>query len=313
MLSLPAALAGLVLGVVLAELLVPAITLTSAATAPVPPVLIEFGWSQTLPLALAVAVLPVLAAALTIARRPTPPPPPRRGGSVRYVASPARAGRWACRPGSRPLALARWPAAACSPRWPGPRRPHTRTEALQQTLAGLPSTTKTVQVSGSWGDFTESWTDPATLAHRGPEPEPGEHRLGCVDRRDGRRLRVRPAAAGRRRLGQPDHEPAPVTAGAAASAQAAAPPKMEVSYRDPFASHARLVAGTFSSRSAPAGSVAVAASTQIAARFGLHPGSRLTLVIPSSSATLTSRRSSGGAAPARPSGRRTRPSPCRPW
>ena len=70
MLSVPSALAGLVLGVVLAELLVPAITLTTAATKPVPPVLIQFGWSQTLPLALAVAVLPVLAAALTIARRP---------------------------------------------------------------------------------------------------------------------------------------------------------------------------------------------------------------------------------------------------
>jgi hypothetical protein len=70
MLSLPSAAAGLVLGVVLAELLVPAITLTSSATTPVPPVLIQFSWSQTLPLALAVAVLPVLAAALTLARRP---------------------------------------------------------------------------------------------------------------------------------------------------------------------------------------------------------------------------------------------------
>jgi len=70
MLSLPAALAGLILGVVLAELLVPAITLTSSATTPVPPVLIQFGWAQIIPLALAVAVLPVLAAALTIARRP---------------------------------------------------------------------------------------------------------------------------------------------------------------------------------------------------------------------------------------------------
>ena len=70
MLSLPSALAGLVLGVVLAELLVPAITLTSSATEPVPPVLIQFGWSQILPLALAVAVLPVLAAGLTVARRP---------------------------------------------------------------------------------------------------------------------------------------------------------------------------------------------------------------------------------------------------
>jgi hypothetical protein len=70
MLSVPSALAGLVLGVVLAELLVPAITLTAAATRPVPPVLIQLAWSQTLPLALAVAVLPVLAAAFTIARRP---------------------------------------------------------------------------------------------------------------------------------------------------------------------------------------------------------------------------------------------------
>jgi hypothetical protein len=70
MLSLPSAVAGLVLGAVLAELLVPAITLSPSATEPVPPVLIQFGWFQTLPLALAVAVLPVLAAALTITRRP---------------------------------------------------------------------------------------------------------------------------------------------------------------------------------------------------------------------------------------------------
>jgi hypothetical protein len=70
MLSVPSALAGLVLGVVLAELLVPAVTLTAAATTPVPPVLIQFSWAQTLPLALAIAVLPVLAAGLTIVRRP---------------------------------------------------------------------------------------------------------------------------------------------------------------------------------------------------------------------------------------------------
>jgi len=70
MISLPSAVAGLALGVVLAELLVPAITLTSSASTPVPPVLIQFGWAQTLPLVLAVAVLPVLAAALTVARRP---------------------------------------------------------------------------------------------------------------------------------------------------------------------------------------------------------------------------------------------------
>jgi hypothetical protein len=70
MLSLPAAAAGLALGAVLAELLVPAVTLTSSGTAPVPSVLIEIGWSRALLLALAVAVLPVLAAAAAVARRP---------------------------------------------------------------------------------------------------------------------------------------------------------------------------------------------------------------------------------------------------
>ena len=72
MLSVPSALAGLALGAVLAELLVPAITLTASATAPVPPVLIEFGWPQTVALAVAVAVVPVLAGALAMARRPDP-------------------------------------------------------------------------------------------------------------------------------------------------------------------------------------------------------------------------------------------------
>ena len=72
MLSVPSALAGLALGAGLAELLVPAITLTTAATAPIPPVLVQFGWAQTAALAVAVAVIPVLVAALAMARRPDP-------------------------------------------------------------------------------------------------------------------------------------------------------------------------------------------------------------------------------------------------
>jgi len=72
MLSVPSALAGFALGAVLAVLLVPAITLTTSATAPVPPVIVQFGWPQTIALAAAVAVIPVLAAALAMARRPDP-------------------------------------------------------------------------------------------------------------------------------------------------------------------------------------------------------------------------------------------------
>jgi hypothetical protein len=35
---------------------------------------------------------------------------------------------------------------------------HTRTQALHQTLAGLSTTTKTVQVTANWSDFTGSLT-----------------------------------------------------------------------------------------------------------------------------------------------------------
>jgi len=72
MLSVPSALAGLALGAILAELLVPAITLTTAAAAPVPPVLIEFSWPLAAALAVAVVAVPVLAAAVVMARRPDP-------------------------------------------------------------------------------------------------------------------------------------------------------------------------------------------------------------------------------------------------
>ena len=72
MLGLPSALVGLALGAVIADLLVPAVTLTVSASLPVPPVIIQFGWAQALPLALTVAAVPVLVAAAVIARRPDP-------------------------------------------------------------------------------------------------------------------------------------------------------------------------------------------------------------------------------------------------
>ncbi len=72
MLSGPAAAAGLLAGAGLARMLVPAITLTAAAGRPFPPVLVQvpLGWAVLL--AAVLAVLPVLAAAVSIARRPDP-------------------------------------------------------------------------------------------------------------------------------------------------------------------------------------------------------------------------------------------------
>ncbi len=72
MLSVPAAVLGVVLGTVVARLLVPAVTLSAAAAQPVPPAVTLFDLPQTLPLAAAVAVLPALATALVMIRRPDP-------------------------------------------------------------------------------------------------------------------------------------------------------------------------------------------------------------------------------------------------
>jgi FtsX-like permease family len=72
LLSVPSAALGLLLGTVVARLLVPAVTLSTAAQAPVPPAAALFDLPQTVPLAVAVAVLPALAAALVVFRRPDP-------------------------------------------------------------------------------------------------------------------------------------------------------------------------------------------------------------------------------------------------
>jgi FtsX-like permease family len=72
LLSIPAALLGLILGTVVAELLVPAVTLSPTAQTPVPPPITLFDLPQTVPLAIAVAVIPALASALVIFRRPDP-------------------------------------------------------------------------------------------------------------------------------------------------------------------------------------------------------------------------------------------------
>jgi hypothetical protein len=72
MLCLPAAAAGLLAGTWLAHLLIPAVTITAAGTAPVPPVLVEVPLGWAVGLAVTVAVIPVLVAAATVARRPDP-------------------------------------------------------------------------------------------------------------------------------------------------------------------------------------------------------------------------------------------------
>ena len=71
-LSLPAAAAGLLAGIGLAQLMVPAITLTTGAAAPVPSALVVLPLGPAAVLALVTAAVPVAVAALSILRRPDP-------------------------------------------------------------------------------------------------------------------------------------------------------------------------------------------------------------------------------------------------
>jgi hypothetical protein len=82
MLSLPAAAAGALIGTVLARLLVPAVTLTAGAAAPFPPARVVVPLGPLALLALAVAAVPVLAAAATAAYRPDPAARLRAGESA---------------------------------------------------------------------------------------------------------------------------------------------------------------------------------------------------------------------------------------
>jgi hypothetical protein len=72
LLSVPSAALGVLLGTFVAGLLVPAVTLTSAARPPVPPALTLYDLPQVISFALAVAVLPAVIAALAATRRPDP-------------------------------------------------------------------------------------------------------------------------------------------------------------------------------------------------------------------------------------------------
>jgi FtsX-like permease family len=72
LLSVPSAALGLLLGTIVARLLVPAVTLTATAQTPVPPPDTLFDLSQAAALAAVVAVVPALAAAFVVFRRPDP-------------------------------------------------------------------------------------------------------------------------------------------------------------------------------------------------------------------------------------------------
>ena len=157
---------------------------------------------------------------------------------------------------------------------------HTRSEALQQTLAGLALTTKAVQVSADWSNFTNALapTTNSDLTLRTFTEAAREIRGS---------LAAVPLPLGGGAWAGLSANPFTVAAGAPPRAFIGpAPPRLEVLYRDPLTSNAALVAGSYAAPAEPAGTIAVAATPQTAARFALHPGSRLTLGTTGAAITL---------------------------
>jgi ABC-type lipoprotein release transport system permease subunit len=70
LISIPATAVGLAIGLVLARVMVPALTLTATGAVPVPPVLFALPLGWVLPLAAGLAVVPVVAAAVAALRQP---------------------------------------------------------------------------------------------------------------------------------------------------------------------------------------------------------------------------------------------------
>jgi putative ABC transport system permease protein len=150
---------------------------------------------------------------------------------------------------------------------------HAQSQALHQTLAGLASAAAAVQVTAQWQDF-DAALEP--VGDRGNLPIMKRSELDQTSREIGHGFAAGglPLAAGA--WAGLSTMPFPVS-GTGPRAITQLPPQLEVVYRDPLPSNARLTAGTYATSRVPAGAVGVAATTQMAYRFGLRPGTRLTL------------------------------------
>jgi putative ABC transport system permease protein len=157
----------------------------------------------------------------------------------------------------------------------------TRTQALSQTLAATSPIIKTVQIDAPWDEFTAAINSgnqgylglgesvnltPGQLAQTQHEIGQGLTRLPV------------PLAAGAW-SGLVTHL-LTVTAGAGPRTFTGTPPQLELVYRNALRANATLAAGSYAHGALPPGALAGAVTTQMAARFGFHPGSHVVVSIP---------------------------------
>ncbi|HXL88527.1 MAG TPA: hypothetical protein VN969_06005 [Streptosporangiaceae bacterium] len=150
---------------------------------------------------------------------------------------------------------------------------HTRTQAFQQTAAQLPVTTKTIQATIGYADMAGDLSDDTGV----PNPEISPDELDSAKDEVAASLPRVPFVAGASFTSVVSAGEV-VTVGYGPRAAGVKPPKLEFSYRDSLTANSRLVAGSLAPGSdVPAGALAVTATEATATRFGLRPGSRLTV------------------------------------
>jgi putative ABC transport system permease protein len=155
---------------------------------------------------------------------------------------------------------------------------HLRTEALRQTMDLLGGTVKTVQANASLSDFLDDVYGTSGAAGTGQGDELTRSLLEQSRQQIRRGLARVPLALGPGDWAGLSAKAQPLASGYAASAYLQQPPKVALIYRDTLAGNARLVAGSLTpAASAAPGTIPVSVTAATAARFGVRPGSRLTM------------------------------------
>jgi putative ABC transport system permease protein len=154
---------------------------------------------------------------------------------------------------------------------------HLRTEALHQTLNRPGPLGTAIEVSASWNTFTQPFTGQPVLTEDDLSAATSALASGFA-------ASVPMAAGGWGGLTTTMHDvlsgtgPLPV----------GYHPELEVTYREQLASNVQVIAGRVADATIPPGVLGVAVTQPTAARYSLHPGSRLKLGGPSSHPQLGS-------------------------
>jgi putative ABC transport system permease protein len=158
----------------------------------------------------------------------------------------------------------------------------TRSQALRQTLAATSPITKTVQVDAPWDEFTSYMnTSNSGYLGLGQSTNLTPAQLAETQREIGQGLARLPVPLATGAWSGLVTHLLTVTAGAGPRTFTGAPPQLELVYRTALPANATLVAGGYAHGALPSGALAGAVTTQMASRFGFHPGSRVVVAIPS--------------------------------